>query len=109
MDVWGIKRERRKIRKRIDKLEERLDAQYLRFEADESAPEDREDAWARIGEIEYELKKLDLDYENSAARQDDALARLEEATEQAKSDGYSDDGGYLQKYQDFKELRDTFD
>lgn len=109
MEVWGIKRERRKIRKRIDKLEERLDAQYLRFEADESAPEDREDAWARIGEIEYELKKLDLKYKDSAKIQTDALIRLEEATKQAKNDGYSDDGGYLQKHQDLKKLGDMFD
>lgn len=83
--------------------------QYLRFEADESAPEDREDAWARIGEIEYELKKLDLKYKDSAKIQTDALIRLEEATEQARSDGYSDSGGLLQTYQNFKELGDAFD
>lgn len=109
MEVWGIKRERRKIRKRIDKLEGRLDAQYLRFESDESAPEDREDAWARIGEIEYELKKLDLKYEDSANIQADALIRLEKATERARNDGYSDDGGLLRTYQNFRELRDAFD
>ena len=90
-------------------MEEELGAQRAKFESDETSLEDRNEAWTKIGEIEEELEKLDLDYENSAARQDDALARLEEATEQAKSDGYSDDGGYLQKYQDFKELRDTFD
>lgn len=109
MEVWGIKRERRKIRKRIDELEGRLDAQYLRFEADESAPEDREDAWARIGEIEYELKKLDLKYMASAKIQTDALTRLDEVTEQARNDGYSDDGGLLRTYQNFRELGDAFD
>ena len=109
MEVWGIKRERRKIRKRIDKLEGRLDAQYLRFEADESAPEDREDAWARIGEIEYELKKLDLKYKNSEKIQTDTLIRLEEATEQARGDGYSDGGGLLRTYQNIRALGDAFD
>ena len=109
MEVWDIKRERRKLRGEIDELEEELEAQRIRFESDESTPEDREDAWAKIGEIEYELEKLDLKYKDSAKIQTDTLIRLEEATEQAKNDGYSDDGGLLQKYQNIRELGDVLD
>lgn len=109
MEVWDIKRERRKLRKKIGKLEENLEAQRARFESDESAPEDREDAWAKIGEIEYDLEKLNLEYEESATEQADTLARLEEVTEKAKNDEYPDDGGLLRTYQDIKELGDVFD
>ncbi len=109
MAVWAIKQDRRKLRKKIRKLEEKLEAQRARFESDESSPDDREDAWARIGEFEYELEKLDLEYEESGTRQADALLQLEEAAERARNDGYSDDGGYLQRYQGLKKLRDTFD
>lgn len=106
MEVWDIKRERRNLREKIDELEEELEAQRAKFESDETSLEDRNEAWTKIGEIEEELEKLDLDYENSAARQDDALARLEEATEQARNDGYSDGGGLLRTYQNIKELGD---
>ena len=109
MEVWGIKLERRKLRKKIDKLEDKLEAQRTKFESDETPFEDRNDAWTKIGEIEEELEKLSLDYKNSATRQADALARLEEATEQARNDGYSDNGGLLRTYQDIKKLGDAFD
>ena len=109
MEVWDIKRERRNLREKIDELEEELEAQRAKFESDETSLEDRNEAWTKIGEIEEELEKLDLDYENSAARQDDALARLEEATEQARNDGYSDGGGLLRTYQNIKELGDMLD
>ncbi len=109
MAVWAIKQDRRKLRKKIRKLEEKLEAQRARFESDESSPDDREDAWARIGEFEYELEKLDLEYEESGTRQADVLLRLEEATGRARNDGYSDDGGYLQTYRDLKDLGDAFD
>lgn len=109
MEVWDIKLERRKLRGEIDELEEELEAQRTTFESDENSLEERDDAWTRIGEIEEELEKLDLDYENSATRQADALARLEEAAEQARNDGYSDSGGLLRTYQNFRELRDAFD
>ena len=109
MEVWNIKLERRKLREKIDELEEELEAQRVKFESDETSLEDRNDVWTRIGEIEEELEKLDLDYENSAARQAGALARLEEATEQARNDGYSDGGGLLRKYQNIRELGDVFD
>ena len=109
MEVWDIKLKRRKLRGKIDELEEELETQRTTFESDENSLEDRNDAWTRIGEIEEELERLDLDYENSATRQDDALARLEEAAEQARNDGYSDDGGLLRTYQSFRELRDAFD
>lgn len=109
MEVWDIKRERRKLRGRIDELEEELGAQRTKFESDESSLEDRNDAWTRIGEIEEELEKLDLDYENSATRQADALARLEEAAERARNDGYSDSGGLLQTYRNIREIGDAFD
>ncbi len=109
MEVWDIKLERRKLREKIDGLEEELGAQRVKFESDETSFEDRNDAWTKIGEIEEELEKLDLDYEDSAARQGDALARLEEATEQAKNDGYSDGGGLLRTYQNIRALGDAFD
>lgn len=109
MEVWDIKLARRNLRGKIDGLEEELGAQRTKFESDEIPFEDRNDAWTRIGEIEEELEKLDLEYEESATRQADALARLEEAAEQARNDGYSDSGGLLGTYQNFRELRDTFD
>ena len=109
MEIWGIKLERKKLRKKIGELEKELEAQHARFESDESAPEDREGAWARIGEIDHELEKLGLEYEESAQKQTDAKARLGEAAEQARNDGYPDDGGLLQTYQNIKSLGEAFD
>ena len=109
IEIWGIKLERKKLRKKVGELEKELEAQHARFESDESAPEDREDAWARIGEIDHELEKLSLDYEDSSRKQADIKTKLQEVVEQARSDGYSDDGGWLQTYRDVKSLGEAFD
>ena len=109
MEIWGIKLERKKLRKNIGELEKDLEAQHARFESDESAPEDREDAWARIGEINHELEKLSLGYADSSRKQADIKTKFQEAVEQVRNDRYSDDGGWFQTYQDVKSLGEVFD
>ena len=52
----------------------------------------RQRSWNSAGNWRYLLKQ---EYEDSAQTQADAMARFNEAVEQAREDGYADDGGLL--------------
>ena len=109
MEVWGIKRGRKKLREHIGRLEHETKTLREKLEAKESVPEDREDMQKKVGEIDQKIEELRLEYEDSAKKQADAQARFDEAVKQAKSEGYADDVGLLRAYQKLRALEDALD
>ena len=94
-EAWDIKQKRKNLREKIGRLEHERKTLQEKLAADESIPQDREDMAEKVVELGRELEMLKQEYEDSAQTQADAIARFDEAVEQAREDGYADDGGLL--------------
>lgn len=94
-EAWDIKRKRESLEDKIGRMEHERKTLQEKLAADESIPQDRESMAEKIEELGRELKVLKQEYEDSAQTQADAIARFDEAVEQAREDGYADDGGLL--------------
>lgn len=94
-EAWDIKQKRKGLREKIGRLEHERKTLQEKLAADESIPQDREGMAEKIKELGRELGVLKQEYEDSAQTQADAIAQFEEAVEQAREDGYADDGGLL--------------
>lgn len=94
-EAWDIKRKRESLGDKIGRMEHERKTLQEKLAADESIPQDRESMAEKIEELGRELKVLKQEYEDSAQTQADAIARFDEAVEQAREDGYADDGGLL--------------
>ena len=109
-EAWDIKRKREDLKEKIGRLEHERKTLQEKLAADESIPQDREDIAERVVELGQELEVLKQEYEDSAKTQADAVARFDEAVEQARDDGYADDGGLLGGTRRIiRSLRDAFD
>lgn len=91
-EAWDIMQKRENLGEEIGRLEHERKTLREKLAADESIPQDRESMAEKIAELGRELTVLKQEYEDSAKTQADALARFDEAVEQARSDGYADDG-----------------
>lgn len=94
-EAWDIKRKRESLGQKIGRMEHERETLQEKLAADESIPQDREDMAEKVVELGRDLKALKQEYEDSAQTQADAVARFDEAVEQAREDGYADDGGLL--------------
>lgn len=94
-EAWDIKRKRETLRDTIGRTEHERKTLQEKLAADESIPQDRESMAEKIEELGRELEALRQEYENSAQTQADAVARFDEAVEQARDDGYADEGELL--------------
>ena len=94
-EAWEIKQKRDSLGDKIGRLEHERKTLQEKLAADESIPQDRESMAEKIEELGRELETLKQEYEDSAQTQADAIARFDEAVEQAREDGYADDGGLL--------------
>ncbi len=94
-EAWDIKQKRESLREKIGRLEHERKTLQEKLEADESIPQDRESMAEKVVELGQELEVLKQEYEDSAQTQADAMARFDEAVEQAREDGYADDGRLL--------------
>ena len=94
-EAWDIMQKRESLWEKIGRLEHERKTLQEKLEADESIPQDRESMAEKVVELGQELEVLKQEYEDSAQTQADAMARFDEAVEQAREDGYADDGGLL--------------
>lgn len=94
-EAWDIKQKRESLGDKIGRLEHERKTLQEKLAADESIPQDRESMAEKVVELGRELEVLKQEYEDSAQTQADAIARFDEAVEQAREDGYADDGGLL--------------
>ncbi len=94
-EAWDIKQKRGSLGDKIGRLEHERKTLQEKLAADESIPQDRESMAEKIVELGRELEVLKQEYEDSAKTQADAMARFDEAVEQARDDGYADDGELL--------------
>lgn len=94
-EAWDIKQKRESLKEKIGRLEHERKTLQEKLAADESIPQDRESMAEKIVELGQELEVLKQEYEDSAQTQADAVARFDEAIEQARDDGYADDGELL--------------
>ena len=91
-EAWDIKQKRESLSEKIGRLEHERKTLQEKLAADESIPQDRESMAEKVVELDRELEMLKQEYEDSAQTQADAMARFNEAVEQARNDGYADDG-----------------
>ncbi len=108
-EAWGIRQGRKTLKATLGRLEYERKTLQEKLDADESIPQDREHMQGQIGKLGQKLESLTRDYEDSGERQVEAMARLREATEAAREDGYADEGGRFQLYQDAPEPAETPD
>ena len=94
-EAWDIKRKRGSLEDKIGRTEHERKTLQEKLAADESIPQDRESMAEKIEELGRELEALKQEYEDSAKTQADAVARFDEAVEQARNDGYADEGELL--------------
>ena len=94
-EAWDIKQKRESLKEKLGRLEHERKTLQEKLAADESIPQDRESMAEKIVELGQELEVLKQEYEDSAQAQADAVARFDEAVEQARDDGYADDGELL--------------
>ena len=94
-EAWDIQQKRKSLKDKIGRTEHERKTLREKLAADESIPQDRESMAEKIEELGRELKALKQEYEDSAQTQADAVARFDEAVEQARDDGYADDGELL--------------
>ena len=94
-EAWDIKQKRESLGEKIGRLEHERKTLQEKLAADESIPQDRESMAEKVTELGQELEVLKQEYEDSAQTQADAVARFDEAVEQARDDGYADDGELL--------------
>ncbi len=102
-EAWNIRQRRRELMATIGRLEHEHKTLQGKLEADESIPQDREHMQEEVEKLGQRLEALGREYEDSGERQTDTMARLREATQAAREDGYADDGGRFQLYQDTPE------
>ncbi|MCY4611609.1 MAG: DUF2799 domain-containing protein [Gammaproteobacteria bacterium] len=93
--AWDIKQKRESLGEKIGRLEHERKTLQEKLAADESIPQDLESMAEKVVELGQELEVLKQEYEDSAQTQADAVARFDEAIEQARDDGYADDGELL--------------
>ena len=109
-EAWNIKQKRKNLGEKIGRLEHERKTLQEKLAADESIPQDREDMAEKVVELGRELEMLKQEYEDSAKTQADAMARFDEAVEQARDDGYADDGALLGGTRRIiRSLKDTLD
>ena len=94
-EAWDIMQERENLKNKIGRTEHERKTLQEKLAADESIPQDRESMAEKIEELGRELEALRQEYESSAQTQADAVARFNEAVEQARDDGYADEGELL--------------
>lgn len=109
-EAWDIKRKRDSLGDKIGRTEHERKTLQEKLAADESIPQDRESMAEKIEELGRELEALKQEYEDSAKTQADAVARFDEAVEQARDDGYADDAELLGgTHRIIRSLRDALD
>lgn len=102
-EAWSIRQRRQELEETIGRLEHERKTLQEKLEADESIPQDREHLREGIEELGQRLETFGQEYEDSGEKQAEAMARLHEATQAAREDGYADEGGRFRLYQGSRE------
>ena len=108
-EAWGLQQRRKTLKETMGRLEHEQKTLQEKLEADASIPQDLEHMQEEIGKLGQKLETLRQEYEDSGIEQAEAMARFGNATQEARDDGYADEGGRFQLYQGTQKSKEAPD